>query len=74
MSQASWNPKNLGQSTIQILRDPGWLLKWIGSVLIVTGVFLLFYMKKFRRQYAPAKTKRIVAPSTAPEAREVAVS
>ena len=49
MSQASWNPENLGQSTIQILRDPGWLLKWIGSLLIVTGVFFLFYVKKFRR-------------------------
>jgi hypothetical protein len=49
MSQASWNPENLGQSTIQILRDPGWLLKWIGSLLIVSGVFLLFYVKKFRR-------------------------
>jgi len=49
MSQASWNPENLGQSTIQILRDPGWLLKWIGSLLIVTGIFMLFYVKKFRR-------------------------
>jgi hypothetical protein len=74
MSQASWNPENLGESTIQILRDPGWLLKWIGSLLIVTGVFLLFYVKKFRRQYATAKTKRIVSPSPAPEEREVAVS
>ena len=74
MSQASWNPENLGQSTIQILRDPGWLLKWIGSLLIVTGVFFLFYVKKFRRQYATAKTKRIVAPSPAPQGREVAVS
>jgi hypothetical protein len=74
MSQASWNPENLGQSTIQILRDPGWLLKWIGSLLIVTGVFLLFYVKKFRRQYATAKTNRIIAPSSAPEAREVVVS
>jgi hypothetical protein len=49
MSQASWNPQNLSQSTIQILRDPGWLLKWIGSLLIVSGVFMLFYVKKFRR-------------------------
>jgi hypothetical protein len=55
MSQASWNPENLGQSTIQILRDPGWLLKWIGSLLIVTGVFLLFYVKKFRRQSHKAR-------------------
>jgi hypothetical protein len=49
MSQASWNPENLGQSTIQILRDPGWLLKWIGSLLIVCGIFMLFYVKSFRR-------------------------
>ncbi|HSV62884.1 MAG TPA: hypothetical protein VLH83_06025 [Chthoniobacterales bacterium] len=49
MSQASWNPDNLGQSTIQILRDPGWLLKWIGSLLIVSGIFMLFYVKNFRR-------------------------
>jgi hypothetical protein len=49
MSQASWNPENLDQSTIQILRDPGWSLKWIGSLLVVTGVFLMFYVKKFRR-------------------------
>ena len=49
MSQASWNPENLGQSTIQILRDPGWLLKWIGSLLVSSGIFMLFYVKKFRR-------------------------
>jgi hypothetical protein len=49
-------------------------LKWIGSLLIVTGVFLLFYVKKFRRQYATARTKRIIAPSSAREAREVAIS
>jgi hypothetical protein len=52
MSQASWNPENLGQSTIQILRDPGWSLKWVGSLLIVTGVFMMFYVKKFRRPIA----------------------
>lgn len=49
ISQASWNPENLAQSTVQILRDPGWSLKWIGSLLIVTGVFMMFYVKKFRR-------------------------
>jgi hypothetical protein len=52
MSQASWNPDNLGQSTIQILRDPGWLLKWSGSLLIVSGIFMLFYLKSFRRPAA----------------------
>ncbi|HKP01795.1 MAG TPA: hypothetical protein VJU77_00405 [Chthoniobacterales bacterium] len=59
MSQASWNPENLGQSTIQILRDPGWLLKWIGSLLIVSGIFMLFYVKKFRRP-----SRNVVPPPT----------
>ena len=59
MSQASWNPDNLGQSTIQILRDPGWLLKWVGSLLVVSGIFMLFYLKGFRRPSAP------VSPTTA---------
>lgn len=49
ISQASWNPENLEQSTVQILRDPGWSLKWLGSLLIVAGVFMMFYVKKFRR-------------------------
>ena len=63
MSQASWNPDNLGQSTIQILRDPGWLLKWIGSLLIVSGIFMLFYVKKFRRPLKGA-TVPLSAPAT----------
>jgi hypothetical protein len=62
MSQASWNPENLGQSTIQILRDPGWLLKWIGSLLIVSGIFMLFYLKGFRRPAAPVSSTAIAPP------------
>jgi hypothetical protein len=50
ISQASWNPENLTQSTVQILRDPGWLLKWIGSLLVVLGVFMMFYLQPYRRQ------------------------
>ena len=50
ISQASWNPENLNQSTVQILRDPGWSLKWIGSLLVVCGVFMMFYLRPYRRQ------------------------
>ena len=50
ISQASWNPENLGQSSVQILRDPGWLLKWIGSLLVVVGVFMMFYLQPYRKQ------------------------
>lgn len=52
ISQASWNPDNLNQSTVQILRDPGWLFKWIGSLLIVSGVFMMFYLRPYRKQTA----------------------
>jgi hypothetical protein len=67
MSQASWNPDNLGQSTIQILRDPGWLLKWIGSLLIVSGIFMLFYLKGFRRPAASPPAAAVRAPREKPE-------
>jgi len=50
ISQASWNPENLNQSTVQILRDPGWLVKWIGSLLVVIGVFMMFYLQPYRKQ------------------------
>src|SRR5207237_1304899 len=50
ISQASWNPENVGKSTVQILRDPGWLLKWIGSLLVVIGVFMMFYLQPYRKQ------------------------
>lgn len=45
ISQASWNPEDLSQSSLQILRDPGWGLKWIGSLLICAGIFILFYLR-----------------------------
>jgi hypothetical protein len=50
ISQASWNPENLDQSSVQILRDPGWLLKWVGSLLVVVGVFMMFYLQPYRKQ------------------------
>ena len=66
ISQASWNPENLGQSTVQILRDPGWLLKWIGSLLVVIGVFMMFYLQPYRKQ---TEGEPITA-SARPEANE----
>ena len=67
MSQASWNPENLGQSTVQILRDPGWLLKWVGSLLICAGIYMLFYTKKFRR---PSGSSSKPATPVAPERKD----
>ena len=45
ISQASWNPDNLKQSSVQILLDPGWSLKWIGSLMICLGIFTMFYLR-----------------------------
>jgi hypothetical protein len=45
ISQASWNPQNLGQSSVQILLDPGWLFKWTGSLMVCVGIFTMFYLR-----------------------------
>ena len=69
VSQASWNPENLNQSSVQILRDPGWSLKWIGSLLICAGIFTLFYLRpapKFATAGAPAQPH----PSPAKKAKK----
>jgi hypothetical protein len=45
ISQASWNPQNLQQSSVQILLDPGWLFKWTGSLMVCMGIFTMFYLR-----------------------------
>lgn len=42
-SQANWNPQNLNETTLQVLYDPGWPFKWIGSIGICAGIALMFY-------------------------------
>ncbi len=44
-SQAEWNPRDLDQTTLQVLYDPGWLLKWMGSLGICIGIAIMFYWK-----------------------------
>ena len=44
-SQANWDPDNLDHTTLQVLHDPGWPLKWVGSLLIVFGIASLFYSR-----------------------------
>ncbi|MCL5098386.1 MAG: cytochrome c biogenesis protein ResB [Candidatus Omnitrophica bacterium] len=48
LSQASYEEGTGGQSTrstLQVLRDPGWPLKWTGSILIIVGIITMFYIK-----------------------------
>jgi hypothetical protein len=42
-SQANWNPENLNETTLQVLYDPGWPFKWVGSLGICCGIALMFY-------------------------------
>lgn len=51
-SQAGWNAQNLNETTLQVLYDPGWWLKWIGSLMICVGIFTMFYLKP-KRNPAP---------------------
>lgn len=44
-SQAEWNPRDLGETTLQVLYDPGWLFKWSGSLAICVGITMMFTMK-----------------------------
>jgi hypothetical protein len=46
ISQASWNPNDLSQSSVQILRDPGWLGKWTGSLILCLGLVLMFMFRR----------------------------
>lgn len=46
ISQASWNPNDLSQSSVQILRDPGWLFKWTGSLILCAGLVTMFTMRR----------------------------
>ena len=60
LAQASWNPGDLAQSTLQLKREPWWVtgLTWTGSMLIVLGIGVMFYgpaiAKRWRRWTKPA--------------------
>ena len=44
-SQAEWNPQDLKETTLQVLYDPGWLFKWVGSLAICIGIATMFYIR-----------------------------
>ncbi|MEO0867904.1 MAG: cytochrome c biogenesis protein ResB [Cyanobacteria bacterium J06642_11] len=45
IAQASWNPGDLAQSTLQVKREPWWVtgLTWLGSLMVTCGVTVMFY-------------------------------
>jgi hypothetical protein len=53
LAQASWNPGDLQQSTLQLKREPWWVtaLTWTGSLLVVLGIGVMFYGPALVRQF-----------------------
>lgn len=71
LAQASWNPGDLRQSTLQVKREPWWItsLTWAGSLLVISGIVVMFYgaaLLQKVRQFQRSSGRTI-----AQEAREV---
>ncbi|MCZ7648710.1 MAG: cytochrome c biogenesis protein ResB [Planctomycetota bacterium] len=61
------DPPDPYYSGVQVLRDPGWAPKWIGSLMIVFGIFTMFYLKPyFRRKPAAGAVASASAKAAAP--------
>ncbi len=60
IAQASWNPGDLSQSTLQVKREPAWVtaLTWGGSALVVLGIGIMFYAPMILKKLAPRKQNR----------------
>jgi hypothetical protein len=66
-SQSSWNPQNTDETTLQVIRDPGWSFKWMGSLMLCAGLFTMFYLKPYPR-FAKAKQTAPVPVRNVPRA------
>ena len=72
VAQASWNPGDLQQSTLQVKREPAWVtaLTWIGSGLVILGIGVMFYapvISKKLRHKPVTKTSESIAANESPE-------
>ncbi|MEO1672789.1 MAG: cytochrome c biogenesis protein ResB [Cyanobacteria bacterium J06631_2] len=69
IAQASWNPGDLQQSTLQVKREPAWVttLTWIGSALVILGIAVMFYAPALSRKFSSATKKPAVATESESE-------
>lgn len=74
LAQASWNPGDLQQSTLQLKREPWWVtaLTWTGSLLVVLGITVMFYgpsgLKKWRQWTRSRAPEAVPSEGDEPEA------
>ncbi len=79
ISQASFDRPQSAEgayrSTLQVLKDPGWSLKLIGSLLIVLGIIIMFYIKPYFKGLQQERARRAAAGarSSSPKAPELAM-
>ncbi|MEL7474995.1 MAG: cytochrome C biogenesis protein, partial [Cyanobacteria bacterium J06555_12] len=83
IAQASWNPGDLRQSTLQVKREPAWVtaFTWTGSLLVVAGIGVMFYgqelAKKYRELFARVRSSEsgsdISLEPSLPTARQPAI-
>jgi len=70
-SQANWNPQNVNETTLQVLYDPGWPFKWVGSLGICGGIALMFYfMPKRSASDRGGRDELEAADPAEPESKE----
>lgn len=71
IAQASWNPGDLSQSTLQIKREPWWVtgLTWLGSAMVTIGVATMFYGRAISKKLAK-NVKAVSDLLEAPETEE----
>ncbi len=64
IAQASWNPGDLQQSTLQVKREPAWVtaLTWIGSGLVILGIGVMFYAPAIGKKLRPKPATSSVLP------------
>jgi hypothetical protein len=55
-SQAGWDNQDLDMTQLQVLYDPGWPLKWVGSLLLCAGIAIMFYFKPYSRRRNPSES------------------
>jgi len=65
IAQASWNPGDLQQSTLQVKREPAWVtaLTWTGSALVILGIAVMFYAPALSRKLRKKASRKVVTES-----------
>ncbi|MFK8183828.1 MAG: cytochrome c biogenesis protein ResB [Phormidesmis sp.] len=66
IAQASWNPGDLSQSTLQVKREPWWVtgLTWLGSLMVTVGVATMFYGRSLAKKFKKVSALAHISDST----------